>query len=40
MEYGRRNMEFREIKIKKNPQCPVCGENPSIKELIDYGRKH
>ena len=36
MTFDARNMEFREIKIKKNPQCPVCGENPSIKELIDY----
>ena len=29
-------MRFREIKIKKNPACPVCGDNPSILELIDY----
>ena len=36
MTFDARKMEFREIKIKKNPQCPVCGENPTIKELIDY----
>ena len=30
-------MNFREVKIKKNPECPVCSENPKITELIDYG---
>jgi sulfur-carrier protein adenylyltransferase/sulfurtransferase len=29
-------MRFRELKLRKNPDCPVCGENPTIKELIDY----
>ncbi len=29
-------MRFRELKLRKNPECPVCGENPTIKELIDY----
>jgi len=28
-------MDFRNVKIKKNPNCPVCGENPRITELID-----
>ncbi|MFZ5800303.1 MAG: HesA/MoeB/ThiF family protein [Candidatus Omnitrophota bacterium] len=28
-------MEFRTVEIKSNPQCPVCGKNPSIKELFD-----
>lgn len=27
---------FREIKLRRDPECPVCGENPSIRELIDY----
>lgn len=27
---------FREVKLKKNKNCPVCGENPTIKELKDY----
>lgn len=27
---------FRQVKIPKNPQCAVCGENPSITKLIDY----
>jgi len=29
------NMKFREANFKKNPDCPVCGKNPSIKKLID-----
>jgi sulfur-carrier protein adenylyltransferase/sulfurtransferase len=29
-------MAFRELKLEKNPDCPVCGKNPSIHELIDY----
>ncbi|MBA2703977.1 MAG: molybdopterin-synthase adenylyltransferase MoeB [Blastocatellia bacterium] len=30
------HMKFREFKLRKDPNCPVCGENPTIKELIDY----
>lgn len=29
-------MRFRELKLRKNPECPVCGESPTVKELIDY----
>jgi molybdopterin/thiamine biosynthesis adenylyltransferase/rhodanese-related sulfurtransferase/molybdopterin converting factor small subunit len=29
-------MRFRELKLRKNPDCPMCGANPTIKELIDY----
>jgi molybdopterin/thiamine biosynthesis adenylyltransferase/rhodanese-related sulfurtransferase len=29
-------MKFRELKLRKDSECPVCGENPTIKELIDY----
>ena len=29
-------MRFRELKLRKNPECPVCGEHPTIHELIDY----
>ncbi len=29
-------MKFREMKLKKDKNCPICGENPTIKELIDY----
>jgi adenylyltransferase/sulfurtransferase len=30
------DMKFRELKLRKDPQCPICGEHPTIKELIDY----
>ena len=29
-------MRFREIKIRRDPACPLCGDNPTIRELIDY----
>jgi len=29
-------MEFREVKIRRDPLCPVCGDNPTITDLIDY----
>jgi molybdopterin/thiamine biosynthesis adenylyltransferase/rhodanese-related sulfurtransferase len=28
--------KFREMKLRRDPACPVCGDNPEIKELIDY----
>jgi molybdopterin/thiamine biosynthesis adenylyltransferase/rhodanese-related sulfurtransferase len=30
------DMKFRELKLRRDPECPVCGEHPTIKELIDY----
>ena len=30
------NMRFRELKLRKNPECPVCGQNPTVTQLIDY----
>ena len=30
------NMRFRELKLRKNPECPVCGANPTVTALIDY----
>ncbi|MDO8750962.1 MAG: molybdopterin-synthase adenylyltransferase MoeB [Dehalococcoidia bacterium] len=30
------NMEFRQVKVRRNPNCPVCGENPTVTQLIDY----
>jgi adenylyltransferase/sulfurtransferase len=29
-------MKFRELKLHKNPQCPICGSNPTVTRLIDY----
>ena len=30
------SMTFREVRLKRNPNCPLCGDNPTITELIDY----
>ncbi|MBL8114976.1 MAG: molybdenum cofactor biosynthesis protein MoeB, partial [Acidobacteria bacterium] len=30
------SMKFRELKLRKNPDCPVCSDNPAQKTLIDY----
>ena len=29
-------MEFRTLRIRRNPSCPVCGDKPTITALIDY----
>ena len=29
-------MSFREFKVRKDPKCPICGEHPTITQLIDY----
>lgn len=34
--YDALNMKFRELKLRKNPECPVCGTNPTVTQLIDY----
>ncbi|MCH8003378.1 MAG: molybdopterin-synthase adenylyltransferase MoeB [Nanoarchaeota archaeon] len=34
--YDALSMKFKEIKLSKNKNCPICGENPRIKELVDY----
>ena len=30
------SMTFREVRLKKNPKCPLCGDNPTVTELIDF----
>jgi sulfur-carrier protein adenylyltransferase/sulfurtransferase len=30
------HLKFRELKLRKNPECPVCGTHPTITQLIDY----
>ena len=30
------DMKFKELKLRRDPQCPLCGDKPTIKELIDY----
>jgi len=32
-------MDFREVKVNKNPNCPVCGKNQTITSLVDYEQK-
>jgi adenylyltransferase/sulfurtransferase len=34
--YDALGMRFREVKLRKNPECPICGEHPTITRLIDY----
>src|ERR1700757_1373941 len=34
--YDALGMKFRELKLRKNPDCPACGKNPTITKLIDY----
>ena len=36
MLYSALDMRFRELKLRSDPKCPICGENPTITELIDY----
>jgi adenylyltransferase/sulfurtransferase len=36
LQYDALRMEFQEFRVKKDPECPVCGPQPSITELIDY----
>jgi len=34
--YDALKMRFRELKLRRDPECPVCGDNPTVTELIDY----
>jgi molybdopterin/thiamine biosynthesis adenylyltransferase/rhodanese-related sulfurtransferase len=36
MVYDALEMEYRKIKVRKDPNCAICGENPTVTELIDY----
>ncbi|HUQ93809.1 MAG TPA: molybdopterin-synthase adenylyltransferase MoeB [Bryobacteraceae bacterium] len=36
MLYDALNMKFREMKLRKSPDCPICGPNKTIHQLIDY----
>jgi adenylyltransferase/sulfurtransferase len=36
LRFDAMDMSFREYKIPKDPNCPVCGKNPTVTELIDY----
>ena len=34
--YDAWNMRFRELKLRRDADCPVCGDHPTVRELIDY----
>jgi molybdopterin/thiamine biosynthesis adenylyltransferase len=36
LTYDSLKMKFRELKLRKNPDCPVCGPKPTITSYIDY----
>jgi adenylyltransferase/sulfurtransferase len=36
MVYDALDMEYRKIKVRKDPECAICGKNPTVTELIDY----
>ena len=36
MLYDALEMTYRSVKVNKDPECPVCGKNPTVTELIDY----
>ncbi|MBI5026364.1 MAG: molybdopterin-synthase adenylyltransferase MoeB [Nitrospirae bacterium] len=38
--YNALKTSFRRVKIPRNPDCPICSENPKIKELIDYTQEY
>ena len=36
MIYDALRMKFRELKLRRDPDCPVCGDRPTVTQLIDY----
>ena len=36
LTYHAMDMKFRELKLRRDPECPLCGEQPSIRDLINY----
>jgi adenylyltransferase/sulfurtransferase len=36
VRYDALEMRFREYKVRRDPECPVCGDHPTIRKLIDY----
>lgn len=38
MVFDALSMKFRELKIRQDPKCPICGDNRSIHELVDYNQ--
>jgi adenylyltransferase/sulfurtransferase len=38
LRFDAMDMSFREYKIPRDPNCPVCGKNPTVTKLIDYNQ--
>lgn len=38
LQFDAEELHFHEVKAKRNPKCPVCGDNPVITELIEYSQ--
>jgi adenylyltransferase/sulfurtransferase len=36
LQFDAEELRFHEVKARRNPKCPVCGENPTITELVEY----
>jgi hypothetical protein len=36
LDFDARRTAFREIKTRRNPNCPLCGDHPTITELFDH----
>jgi adenylyltransferase/sulfurtransferase len=36
LQFDALEMTFREFELGKDPQCPVCGKNPTLTKLVDY----
>jgi hypothetical protein len=36
LTYDALTMEFRTLRLRRDPECPVCGDHPTITSLIDY----
>ena len=40
LTYDALGMRFREVKLRKDPDCPLCGSNPTIKDLSIHEEGH
>ena len=36
LQYDALDQSWRELKLRRDPACPVCSDNPTVTELIDY----
>ncbi len=38
LDFSALDLSFHMMEVRKNPDCPLCGENPAIKELVQYSQ--